>query len=180
MSPTPVVCPWAVDTAMASTDSSTRAPTWPTMRSRSSSPVGLAQRRDRGADDEAERGVAAGFAAGLGLAEDLLDVGDGDEAAQAVRVVDDQHLGDADVFGEEVVGLLDRVLRHVAHIDGEELLRGVIASVDGAGGRRSLTALPVSRPQRWPEASTTGNERKSNFFCSIIASTSPTWESGSR
>jgi hypothetical protein len=71
--------------------------------------AGLADGGDGGADDEAELGVARGFAAGLGLAGDALDVGDGDQAAEAILVVDDEHLVDADILREKLVGGLDRV-----------------------------------------------------------------------
>src|SRR5664280_219605 len=41
MSPTPALCPWAVETATASMASSTKAPTWSVIFSRSSSPEGF-------------------------------------------------------------------------------------------------------------------------------------------
>jgi hypothetical protein len=79
--------------------------------------AGLADGGDGGADDEAELGVAGGFAAGLGLAGDALDVGDGDQAAEAVLVVDDEHLVDADVLREKLVGGLDGVGGHLLFRD---------------------------------------------------------------
>ena len=65
--------------------------------------------REGGADNEAEAGVAGGFAAGFGLGGDALDVGSGDEAFEAVVGADDEHFVDADVGGEEAVGGADGV-----------------------------------------------------------------------
>jgi hypothetical protein len=64
--------------------------------------VGVALRREGCADDEPELGVAGRLAPGFDLAGDPLDVGRGDQAAQAVVPVDDEHLVDADVGREEL------------------------------------------------------------------------------
>jgi len=111
-------------------------------------------------------GVAGGLAAGLGLGGDALDVGGGDEAAEAVVGVDDEHLVDADVGGEEAVGGRDGVLggggggfgdeggagRHyfrdalglVAVFDdvaGEEAGEAAVGVDDGEGGEREALGL---------------------------------------
>ena len=110
-SPTPEVWPCAVETATASTCSSTRLPTWERIASRSRAPSGVRVGRERRPHDEPELGVPGRLPAGLGLAGDPLDVGRRDQAAEAAVAVDDEHLVDADVGGEELVGRLDRVLR---------------------------------------------------------------------
>ena len=72
--------------------------------------VRRALRRKGCADDKPELGVARRLSPGFDLAGDPLDVGRGDQAAQAAVPVDDEHLVDAYVGREESVGSLDRVL----------------------------------------------------------------------
>ena len=55
--------------------------------------------------------VAGGLAAGFGLGGDALDVGGGDEAAQTIVGIDDEHFVNTDVGGEEAVGGGDGILR---------------------------------------------------------------------
>ncbi len=78
--------------------------------------VGQAHGGDGGAGDEAELRVAGGFPAGLGVGDDAIYVGEGDETAQAIVVVHDEHLVDADVLGEEGVGGLDGVGLQLARV----------------------------------------------------------------
>jgi len=95
--------------------------------------VGEADWSDGGAGDESEVGVAGGLPAGFRVGDDAVDVGEGDEAAEVVLVVDDEHLVDADVLGEEGVGGLDGVGLELALVDGEQLGAGRHALGDAAG-----------------------------------------------
>ena len=73
--------------------------------------IGQTDRREGGADDEAEMRVARGLAAGFGFGGDALDVGGRDEAAQTIVGIDDEHFVNTDVGGEEAVGGGDGILR---------------------------------------------------------------------
>jgi len=97
--------------------------------------------------------VARGLAEGLGLGGDALDVGAGDEPAEAVAVVHDEDLVDADVGGEEFVGLADGVGGHAFLGHGAELgtgrhdlanaFRAVALADDVAGEEADEDALVV-------------------------------------
>ncbi len=89
---------------------------------------------DGGAADEAELGVAAGLERGGFFLGDALDVAEGEEAAEAVFVVDDQELVDAEVLVEELVGPGDRIGLEFALGDGLDIGAGHHGLADLAGG----------------------------------------------
>ncbi|OQB89931.1 MAG: hypothetical protein BWX86_02335 [Verrucomicrobia bacterium ADurb.Bin122] len=108
--------------------------------------VGLADGGGGGATEEAECGIARGFAARFGLVHDALHVGAGDEALEAVLGIDDEHFVDADVVGEEFVGAADGVVAERGVEHGEELgARGhglddalvAVALLDDAAGEQA-------------------------------------------
>jgi hypothetical protein len=98
------------------------------MASRSRAPSGLRFGRERRADDQPELGVARR------LPRDLISpvIRSTSEAVTRPRrwsvAVDDQHLVDADVRGEELVGGLDRVGRDVGLVSVISCERGVMTS----------------------------------------------------
>src|SRR5690606_22724891 len=95
--------------------------------------VGQAHGGDGRADHETEGGVAGGFAAGLGLGEDAVNVREGGEAAKVVVVIDNEHFVDAHVFGEKVVGGLDGVGVEFALVEGADFAARDHGLGDGAG-----------------------------------------------
>jgi len=94
----------------------------------------LAVGGDGGAADEAEMRVAGGLDRLLLLGLDSLDVGQGEESAQAVLVVDHEQLVNAEVLGEEFVRGLNRVLRNVAFLERVDLIARRHRLGDGTAG----------------------------------------------
>jgi len=129
-SPTLAVWPCAVETATQSTCSSASRPT---CRSRIvvaiESAIRAARGGERGAGDEAKLGIARGLATGLRLAHEALDVGAGDEAAKAVRRIDDEHFVMPMLSEKNLSAYLIGSLPRSRSLTVMSLARGVIASV---------------------------------------------------
>ena len=84
--------------------------------------VGEARGAESGAADEAEVGVASGFELSVALVHDPFDVTDGEEAAEAVGVIDDEEFMDADVFRKEAIGASDGMITEFAFVNTVDLI----------------------------------------------------------
>ena len=129
VSPTPLLKPWAVETATTSTPRSTRAPTWARMRSRSSSPVEFRVAETAAPQRSRNWASRAGLSGACFFLHDALDIAEGEEAAETVVVVHDEEFVDADVFVERIVGGGDGIVAEVrAPRSFGRWRRGIMAS----------------------------------------------------
>ena len=103
---------------------------------------GVAGSGDRRAADQTELGVTRGFELGLPLLGDLLHIAHGDEAVEAVFVVDDEQFVYAYMLGEELVGQGDRVVAEFLSSHGVDLGAGGHCLGDRLGGVAGLDHVP--------------------------------------
>ena len=113
VSPTPLVWPCAVETAIASTPRSTSAPTCSRILFLSSSPNALRVAETAAPQIRRKFAIARGLELRRAFLRDALHVAQRDESAQFVLVVHDEQFVDAEMLGEKFVGARNRVFAQV-------------------------------------------------------------------